>query len=64
MTTFSASFDIEPRLPRRHKVPKRYDTGIAEGEFHYEPKAYYRQHYFEAIDLTRGKNFSVKMKYK
>ncbi len=45
-------FDIQPQLPRRRKVPRRYDSGSAEGEFHDNPKAYFRQHYFEAIDLA------------
>ena len=32
--------------------PKRYDDGLAEAEFHDDPKSYYRQHYFEAIDWS------------
>ena len=46
------SFDIEPKLPRWHKVPRRIDCGSAEGEFHNDPKTYFRQHYFEAIELA------------
>ena len=41
----------EPKLPRQHKRPKRYEVGSSEGSFHSTPKDYYRQHYFEAIDL-------------
>ena len=48
----SNSFDLEPQLPRKRRAPKRYETGLAEAEFHDDPKAYYRQHYYEAIDLT------------
>ena len=48
----SNSFILEPQLPRKHRAPKRYETVLAEAEFHDDPKAYYRQHYYEAIDLT------------
>ena len=41
----------EPQLPRQHKQPKRYEVGSSEGSFHSTLKDYYRQHYFEAIDL-------------
>ena len=41
----------EPKLPRKRKVPRRYDTGTAEAEFHSSPLVYYRQIYYEAIDL-------------
>jgi len=27
------------QVPRKHKVPKRYDHGLAEGEFHDDPKS-------------------------
>ncbi len=52
VTKTSEPLDIEPQLPRRHKVPRRFETGSAEGEFHSDPKDYYRQNYFEAIDLA------------
>ena len=40
------------QLPRQRKIPKRYDDGLAEAEFHTDPKSYYRQHYYEAVDLA------------
>ena len=46
------SLDLEPELPRRAKCPRRYDDGQAVSEFHNDPKAYFRQHYFEAVDLA------------
>ena len=42
----------EAQLPRKHKRPKRYDDGLAKGDFHDDPKLYFRQHYFEAFDLA------------
>jgi hypothetical protein len=39
-----------PLLPRRRKVPSRFETGQAPAEFHSTPKDYYRQKYFEAMD--------------
>ena len=47
------SLDIaDPQLPHRRKTPRRFEDGFAEGSFHTDPKAYCRQHYFEAIDLV------------
>ena len=48
----SDQFDFEPQLPRKHRAPKRYETGLAEAEFHEDPKAYHRQHYYDAFDLV------------
>ena len=48
----SDQFDLEPQLPRKRRAPKWYETGLAEAEFHEDPKAYYRQHYYEAFDLV------------
>lgn len=46
------SLEVEDaQVTRKQRLPKRYDDGLAEAEFHSEPKSYYRQHYFEAIDL-------------
>jgi hypothetical protein len=45
------SFDLHPKLPRQRKRPSRYERGEADSEFHDNPKAYFRQHYYEAIDL-------------
>ena len=41
----------DPELPRRRKVPKRYDDG-APGDFPKDCQAHYRQSYFEALDLV------------
>jgi len=41
----------EPQLPRQRKRPRRYEEGTSSGDFHETPKDYYRQYYFEAIDL-------------
>lgn len=49
---FASSHDVsEPQLPRKRKKPRRFEEGVSAGEFHETPKQYYRQHYFEAIDL-------------
>ncbi|XP_062585373.1 zinc finger MYM-type protein 1-like [Saccostrea cucullata] len=42
----------EPTLPRRRKMPKRYETGKAPPEFTTSEKDLYRQQYFEALDLV------------
>ena len=41
----------DPKLPRNRKRPVRYEEGNAVAEFHSTPKDYYRQIYFEALDL-------------
>ena len=41
----------EPQLPRRRKLPRRFDDGSSGGEFPSPPKAHFKQAYFEAIDL-------------
>lgn len=43
-------FVEEPHLPRRRRMPARYETGNAPAEFHAEVKAHYRQVYYESID--------------
>lgn len=40
-----------PTLPRKRKVPKRFEQGDAPAEFHSTPKNHYRQVYYEALDL-------------
>ena len=46
------SLDVEdPQLPRRRKIPKRIDDGSTEGEFPDDVKTFYRQQYYEALDL-------------
>ena len=42
----------EPCLPRKRKVPKRFEDGDAEAEFPKSPADYYRRIYFEALDLA------------
>ena len=41
----------DPKLPRNRKRPIRYEDGNAAAEFHSNPKDYYRQIYYEALDL-------------
>lgn len=51
LSSILESLDVdEPQLPRRRKVPARYEQGSASGHFHDTPKVYYRQLYYEAID--------------
>ena len=40
----------ETQLPRRRRLPTRYEDGLASHEFHDSPMLYYRQLYYEAID--------------
>ena len=40
-----------PMLPRKRKVPKRFEQGDAPAEFHLTPRSHYRQVYYEALDL-------------
>lgn len=42
----------EPTLPRRRKMPKRFEDGNAPHEYHQTPKDMYRQQYYEALDST------------
>ena len=42
----------EPQLPRKRKVPRRYEQGAGKAEFNATAKDLYRQVYFEAIDLA------------
>ncbi len=52
ISKIAADLDVgEPQLPRRRRVPWRYDEGTSEGDYHSDPKAHYRQIYYEAIDL-------------
>ena len=41
----------EPQLPRQRNRPIRFEEGTSQGSFHQTPKDYYRQYYFEAIDV-------------
>ena len=49
----SKEFTDEPALPRYRKHPKRIDDGEATHRFE-RPKDYFKQMYFEAIDLCHG----------
>ena len=40
-----------PVLPRKRKVPRRYEEGSAEPEFFNVCKQFYCQRYYEALDL-------------
>ena len=47
----AAKYDIgEPSLPRRRKVPRRFEVGSSEPEHPSSPEEYYRQMYYEALD--------------
>ena len=49
---FIEDHDIsKPELPRQRKRPRRYEEGSCDGDFHESPKEYFKQHYFEAVDL-------------
>ncbi len=41
----------EPELPRQRKRPRRYEEGSLDEHAHESPKYYFKQHYFEALDL-------------
>ncbi len=52
VNSFATSKNIsEPELPRQRKVTKRYEEGISTGYFPESPKEYYKQLFFEAVDL-------------
>jgi len=45
-------FEVQdPELPRRRKMPRRYEDGTP-GDFPTDCKAHYRQSYFNALDLS------------
>ena len=41
----------EPQLPQKRKTPRRFDDGSTEGELPDNPKVFYRQQYYKALDL-------------
>ena len=48
-----AELDVEgPCVARKRKFPKRLELGSGEAEFHVTAKSFYRQMYFEALDLA------------
>ncbi|CAC5364660.1 unnamed protein product [Mytilus coruscus] len=40
----------EPVLPRKIRMPSRFEIGTATAEFHSTSKVFYRQTYFQAVD--------------
>ena len=51
----ASELDIgEPVLPRRRRLPRRLDDGLSAGDFHHDPKSFYKQQYYEALDLIVG----------
>ena len=42
----------EPTLPRKRRVPSRFEVGQGEGYHSPTAKDYYRTCYFEALDLV------------
>lgn len=42
----------DPVLPRKKRVPMRYEEGSAAPEYHSTPETLYRQVYYEALDLA------------
>ncbi len=52
LISFSQPLDTELRLPRLRKVPRKLVTGSTESYYHETPKAYYKQEYFEGVDLA------------
>ena len=48
-----SEFDIDaPTLSRKRRAPRRLQIGLTDGNFHFPPKANYRQIYYEALDLV------------
>ena len=55
VNTMARNVDVsEPALPRRRKMPKRFEDGTAAAEFPSSPKILYRQVYYEALDLLQS----------
>ncbi len=50
----------EPQLPRRRKIPKRFEQGTSVEEYPDSVESLYRQVYFEAIDLAMN---SIKSRF-
>ena len=51
MTESAKKFDVkQPKLPRKRKVPHRFDDGLAPPEFCSCSEDLYTQIYFEALD--------------
>ena len=52
MLSVQAKLDVsDPILPRKRKVPTRYQVGSSDGSYPTIPKASYCSYYFECLDL-------------
>ena len=52
MLSVQAKLDVsDPILPRKRKVPTRYQVGSSDVSYPTTPKALYRSYYFECLDL-------------
>ena len=50
--SLAAKVDVnDPVLPRKRKVPRRFEDGNAEPEYDESPKDMYRRIYYESLDL-------------
>lgn len=54
VTEESKELTSEPVLPRFKRMPRRYDQGSHPPHRFEDPKSYFRQQYFEALDIARG----------
>lgn len=55
----ASELDIsEPELPRCHSLPRRFDDGLSAGEFHDDPKSFYKQQYYKALVSCIGDRFN------
>ena len=43
--------ELDPELPRCRRLSRRLDDGLSAGDFHDDPKSFYKQQYYEALDL-------------
>ena len=55
VTTMAAELSVgEAKLPRPRQLPRRYDDGLCRGDRHETPKAYFRQIFYESMDMIIG----------
>ena len=48
----AAELEIEePKLPRRRKLPRRFEEGVGDGYYHENIQSYYSQCYNETFDV-------------
>ena len=50
----STELTSEPVLPRLKRLPRRFDEGSSQAHRFEDPKCYFRQQYFEALDTASG----------